>query len=324
MCLSRYVVLLVVLVLSPAQGQARWNGESPVEAPGMNLGDRWIFRAYHDVHGADEWRHEVVSVDPQGGFVIEITSSSKDRKYVPRYDGDHRPRWKNASPRLDFPLFVGKKWSAKYEGESVDGRKYTYQDSYEVLKFENVGTQAGEFRAVKIRRINRILMHAGFPGRETFWYAPDVKTIVKSSPSWLHGRDTELLSYALAETPGGASRSAEGELGRLRVREMTFTSDVRGGRPVDDLSESTAAEKLFVHAGWYFPGRVSESVYVSFRILDGAGMEVPSYEQVVMPSDASWYTWTHFLLEDQYAKGEWKAVVEINGRKIGEKSINIR
>lgn len=96
---------------------------------------------------------------------------------------------------LNFPLFVGKKWSDKYHAKSIYGNYCDYKNDYVIKNYETVSTKAGSFQAFKIfqRQYNK---DKGWMGTIAYWYAPEVKRIVKSNPSWKTGK--ELISYKLA------------------------------------------------------------------------------------------------------------------------------
>ena len=99
---------------------------------------------------------------------------------------------------LDFPLFVGKKWSDQYEGGAVDGKRYKYKSTYKVRCYGTVTTEAGTFKAFEIRRgCTNISQHT--KNWVTYWYSPEIKLIVKEKPDWRIGR--ELISYTLKTSP---------------------------------------------------------------------------------------------------------------------------
>ena len=86
-------------------------------------------------------------------------------------------------PDTTFPLFVGKKWSGKYEGQEGSYRKWSGDLSCEVKSFESIQVVAGKFDAFRIDCIDRwdagiIFLHG--TRKSTRWYAPAIHFTVKS------------------------------------------------------------------------------------------------------------------------------------------------
>jgi hypothetical protein len=103
-----------------------------------------------------------------------------------------RPGWKLNTPFIiKFPLFVGKKW-AMAPGNTVllyglFGTGSAPLD-VQVMSFEDVETPAGKFKAF------RMDCKVGIEWFVSFWYAPDVRNIIRVEPE----RDSvfELISYS--------------------------------------------------------------------------------------------------------------------------------
>lgn len=78
---------------------------------------------------------------------------------------------------LRFPLFVGKEWSHDYTNirktDTVDRSKRAKVEAY-----EKVTVPAGVFWAFLIEASNQRLDRE-YPAYETYWYAPEVKWVVK-------------------------------------------------------------------------------------------------------------------------------------------------
>jgi hypothetical protein len=97
-----------------------------------------------------------------------------------------------AIPRAAFPLRVGDSWT--YESETLfkDNGNSTARSkiSVRVVSVEKVAVVAGEFDAFKLEARGRFRgLSRGGPGvlegefTSTYWYAPSVRTIVKSTLS---------------------------------------------------------------------------------------------------------------------------------------------
>ncbi|MDY6793090.1 MAG: hypothetical protein SWH54_17630 [Thermodesulfobacteriota bacterium] len=162
----------------------------------MVVGDTWVFTGYSGKHGVDTFTSKITHVEQDGGFTVERKSKKSNKTKLFNFDNKLiriNPPYK-AKP-LSFPLFIGKKWSDKYRSKSKGGKYCHYENDYIVKNYETVFTKAGSFQAFKIfqRQYNK---DDGWKGTNHYWYAPAVKLVVKSSPSWKTGR--ELVSYKLA------------------------------------------------------------------------------------------------------------------------------
>jgi len=169
-------------------------GDPVAHSPKMAVGDSWMISGYSKKYGMDIYHAKVIAVEPDGSFLLEVRGEKGEllsRRYNNRYE-----RVPGKSEKLlDFPLFVGKKWKAKYQAYSTTGVYSNYADDYVVEKYETVDTKAGSFKSFKIKRfhynIDRRLENI-----EEYWYSPEAKCIVKSLPSWRYG--LELISYTQA------------------------------------------------------------------------------------------------------------------------------
>lgn len=74
---------------------------------------------------------------------------------------------------LNFPLFVGKRWSHSYDSNGVPRRI-----SSKVTAYEQVTVRAGTFMAFRIE-IEDQRPDREYPYLKTFWYSPQVKAVVK-------------------------------------------------------------------------------------------------------------------------------------------------
>lgn len=98
----------------------------------------------------------------------------------------------SVSPNLayfNWPLEVGKTWSQKVT-HVIDGKTYNYTQDFKVLAYEKVSTPAGEFNAFKL---SRATLSGGT--YEEYWYAPEVRNIVKMNSVSGTGGEKE---YSLA------------------------------------------------------------------------------------------------------------------------------
>jgi len=184
-------------------------GDPIAHFPKMVVGDSYVRTGWSRKYGKDTSNRKVIEVISDGSFILESTSKKGKTTFLSYYDNKYqlvKQVKKSAlekllkipippAKRLDFPLFVGKKWSSKYKSRSVDGNYYNYVDNYTVTKYETVVTKAGSFKAFKIFRRN-YSTDIDASGIERYWYSPETKCEVKSKPDWRIGY--ELVNYKLA------------------------------------------------------------------------------------------------------------------------------
>lgn len=165
-----------------------------VAAPDIRTGDDWKY-SLHDGYtklprGMLEYR--VIAVQ---GETVTVQLRHEGRDSTERYTRDwnwrERPmtnlqnfRYEPAYPALPFPLEAGKSWRAYVKAtDPATGRVNRVRIDGAVLGWERVKVPAGEFDALKVRR----LVYAGNPDHflseeyitEFDWYAPSVGGIVK-------------------------------------------------------------------------------------------------------------------------------------------------
>lgn len=173
-----------------------------VPAPEIRVGDDWSY-SLHDGYtklprGTLEYR--VSSVQPA---TVRVEVRHDGRESVELYTRDwnwrERPmtnlqnfRYEPAYPALPFPLEAGKAWQAYVKAtDPATGQVNRVRIDGKVLGWEKVKVPAGEFDALKIRRLVYAGNHDVFRGEEhiaeTDWYAPKPGKIVKhvSSSSYL-------------------------------------------------------------------------------------------------------------------------------------------
>jgi hypothetical protein len=164
--------------------------------PKMVVGDSWTYRDSSKKFGIDIYTATIVYVEKDGSYTIKVTGKKGGFTRVYNFDAEHRQINPPVGRRLlEFPLFIGKQWSAKFEGRSVSGERYEYKDTYEVKGYETVTTEAGSVEAFRIRRTNSNLdTFNDYP--TVYWYSPVFKLIVKSD---CFGRKIgrNLISYTL-------------------------------------------------------------------------------------------------------------------------------
>lgn len=212
-----FLLLVVVLPLTCTVP----SGQHYVQAPAYRDGDFWEFRALRLVRvreaGESEFKssdlgaaYQVLFLkgefrvfrlerahdlrerlaralqDLQEGNVLgdlllpvqgkEITGEEKPA-YLSMFAVDQEP----PNP-LNFPLFVGKKWSDRSAFHIMGVDSMWLNNEYHVSGFSDVTTEAGTFPAFKIDGVGRGVGRTGkFKWVYTYYYSPDAKCIVKES-----------------------------------------------------------------------------------------------------------------------------------------------
>jgi hypothetical protein len=104
------------------------------------------------------------------------------------------PGWKY----YDWPLEVKKTWQMSAQAFTRGAvQNVTIQTT--VIAYEDVNTKAGTFKAYRLQR-EWTMNWPGYTGPRwttTEWYAPEVKSIVKSVTTGQRGQDWELVTYTL-------------------------------------------------------------------------------------------------------------------------------
>ncbi len=184
-------------------------GQVKVEAPVWNVGDKWIL--------SDDVIITVVNAD-QDGYTVKYTTprweasaicekGSLNRIYY--MDRDKRIKYEGRNKRLfNFPLDIGKTWKDQYIAKSAASasQEVTYLETFTVLGWEEVATQAGKFKALKLEyKQETVGQTGGGPkeGKAWYWYSPDVKYMVKcqyeKTNYWEALNDWELMSFELKQ-----------------------------------------------------------------------------------------------------------------------------
>jgi hypothetical protein len=150
-------------------------GEKPI----YTEGDSWIF---FNRNKFKKRKHIFLKEDNEK-YVFKIGKSDRTSYiyYTSKIKGT-LTGYRN--PVLDFPLTVGKQWDHKYQRESEVGGPRTdiIRASHKVVAYESVTVPAGTFQAFKINVVCEAADSRGIitnPEKIYFWYAPEVKQLVK-------------------------------------------------------------------------------------------------------------------------------------------------
>lgn len=203
------VVTLSVWETPPAAQQTPLPRQPVAHFPKMVVGDSWVFKGFSYTYGSDIFQQKIIKVEEDGGFVMEVTGEkegirhryyNKEYQHIKEIKIPQGTQFKTPVPpekRLEFPLFVGKTWEEQFVWWSpVDKKDFHLTNDSTVEKYETVQTKGGTFQAFKIvKRYHR--REPMWNGINTYWYAPIVKTEVKSIRDYRKESD-ELLRYQLS------------------------------------------------------------------------------------------------------------------------------
>jgi hypothetical protein len=184
-------------------------GQDKVEAPVWNVGDKWILSedVIITVVNADQDGYTVKYTTPRWEASAICEKGSLNRLYY--MDRDKRIKYEGRNKRLfNFPLDIGKTWKDQYitKSAALASQEITYLETFTVLGWEEVATQAGKFKALKLEyKQETVGQSGGRPkeGKAWYWYSPEVKYMVKcqyeKTNYWDAINDWELISFKLKQ-----------------------------------------------------------------------------------------------------------------------------
>jgi hypothetical protein len=203
---SSFIIFFSSVCETTPVGQAPLPDEPIAHPPKMVVGDTWVATNWNREYGIDTFIFKVTHVESDGSFTLEVTSKKDGITRITNYDNAlQRINPPQEQKLLNFPLFIGKKWSEKTYARSVRGDYKHFENEYTVKDYETVSTEAGSFQAFKIVKSQNV-SETGKKFIEEYWYSPEVKTIVKSKPTWKIGK--ELISYSVIP-PGKLTTTVE-------------------------------------------------------------------------------------------------------------------
>jgi hypothetical protein len=179
---ARQIALLVVALLASAATAQE------AHRPRVTAGDQWQHVVFHGERSTAPNRTWIVKSVTQD--VIEATENGEPLRLTADLNVLESPTRKESNTlALRFPLRVGDGWT--YESDTVfkdNGSTARSTVSVKVLAHEKVAVVAGEFEAFRLQASGRFRgLSRGGPGilegefTSTYWYAPMVRTIVKST-----------------------------------------------------------------------------------------------------------------------------------------------
>lgn len=203
---SATIVILVaalVAVAGPGVGAAAEPNFS-VAMPTPAVGDVLVYQGSYVTVACSRWQTVATN---QNGFTVSrcgddtayFIASTGALARITGKDGKDLVSFKPGSPTVQFPLQVGKTWTASYAGFTADNQaNWNSVQACRVLDWETVQVPAGALAAFRIICDDH-WTSGGASGEsaQTTWYAPQahavVKTVNQADPKW----DMQLASYTL-------------------------------------------------------------------------------------------------------------------------------
>ena len=174
---SHYLISLTLLLFSLSSLAA---GSDPTPQPTLadyKDGETWVWK-YKGVTTAGEVRADGQDtkkiISQNGELFMQTTAKAIPLAVIIK-------PVESKTPRYNWPLQVGKKWTFEEHWTSDDGTKgATIQDA-EVLSFKEETVPAGTFMAYTIRYKGKITDSRGYSAdtEDVHLYAPQVKTFIK-------------------------------------------------------------------------------------------------------------------------------------------------
>ena len=212
---SSYAALVFGCLTNPpaAQEPTSTPGTPTADAPSYKVGDTWTF-----IWGRTDSRPGTPLVMTVVAVTETQTTMSSSWNGAPpkenHYDSEgnltrdgNGTTYEPSNGTLSFPMTVGKSWDFHHVRRFTLGT-IDVSGHDEIVAFERVQVPAGSFDAYKIvsqgvntKRLDRLY---DAPFTETYWYAPNVKKVIKSdyvlylNHKALLTRTSELSAYSLA------------------------------------------------------------------------------------------------------------------------------
>jgi len=181
------VVLLAVLVVSMGLAGCESSGVSRTvqigERPTWNAGDSWTYRGRGPSGTFNVTRKVLREGVFEGREAYEVDAGgthywyTKQLGYLARTKGDETTRLARPPEDWQWPIQVGKQWSAIVawiDRTDTQQQTYTLTSVWTVEAYEEVKTPAGTFKAFKVTRRE---IESG--ASQELWYSPEVKSWIR-------------------------------------------------------------------------------------------------------------------------------------------------
>ena len=176
------------LLCGASNGVQQRSAERPSaqRPPDARIGDRVTYSnglagLKCNVWEVTEPNREGEVVSKCGGNALYSTIDNRNLVRVVNEKGETIIETAPFYPGLNFPLYVGRKWSGKYVGHQGLS-KWASDVECEAIAYESVQVVAGKFDAFHIECVDKIKIgeHRYISRKGTSWYAPAVGVTIKS------------------------------------------------------------------------------------------------------------------------------------------------
>lgn len=159
------------------------------EAPQFRVGDRWVAERSDMLTKIKdlEFVTVVTRISAAGVEGTQAVNNGLPAQLALSPEGNYidGPNWKNTaeSKFLSFPLTIGKTWAIKDDWTSkTSGNTGSWRGTVTVLAQERITVPAGEFETFKLQMKGFQQNNRGWNAAltRTYWYAPAVRTTVKT------------------------------------------------------------------------------------------------------------------------------------------------
>jgi hypothetical protein len=247
------------------------SASSPARAPVWQVGDEWQY-AHKSPSGSStyvESVNRIESVDGVPHYVIKMGNQEafyrvSDLAFsLMRVDGVVVRRIKPSWLLYGWPLAVGKSWEQSFVEERPVDRQTINRDTLDTVAAEEMITvPAGTFRTLKIVELNRNTNALAYEA----WYAPDVKTWVRTRTVLQNGMgERELLVFKLASAPAAESFPALSG-SAPRIDAVNLREDRSSGNLVvfqDVIFRALNGDTKFIH--WELVGKSTPAPSIDIR-----------------------------------------------------------
>jgi hypothetical protein len=194
------VILVLIILISPLMV---W-GQEKCDAPVLNVGSKWVFRAADgteptsELIGDEKGVYVFSSKTARGEFKRFYDKKTMNCSKVIRDGKEDKYERDLIKKVLDFPLYVGKKWTYRYTF-FYEGRRMDVDSLAELsaVAYEDIEVQAGKFKAIKVK-VKLSIIGTSHSGVYYYWYSPEAKLTIKNdiemSDFW---RDPNSLRFEL-------------------------------------------------------------------------------------------------------------------------------
>ena len=199
---SLTTLVLALLLLGGCESAGRSRTVQLAERPTWAAGDSWTYRG-RGANGTYTITRKVLReavFDGRDAYEIQAGDAhywyTKRLGYLARTSGDRTERLAIPPEDWQWPLQVGKSWSATvtWVDSGDQERRYVLTSIWSVEAYEEVKTAAGTFKAFKVSRRE---IESG--ASQEFWYSPAVKGWIKLRATGTAdgGYEEELTAYSL-------------------------------------------------------------------------------------------------------------------------------